>query len=175
MVPADYLKRPYARQVVPEEDGSFRGEILEFPGCIAVGDTAADALNALEEVAESWLESTLARGLSVPEPIEVNAFSGKLVVRLGRGLHKKAARAAVRGASLNQLIVTAVAIHVGGAEATHGLLAGLPAHVTVNSMYTNAATISLVATGARQVGQIYMTAPMIPHPAMLGPIRRHGG
>jgi predicted RNase H-like HicB family nuclease len=69
----EILKKPYARQIVPEEDGSFRGEILEFPGCLALGDTTVEALTSLENVARDWLESALRNGQSIPEPIETNA------------------------------------------------------------------------------------------------------
>ncbi|KKK46677.1 hypothetical protein LCGC14_3162840, partial [marine sediment metagenome] len=41
------LKRPYTRILVPEEDGSFSAEILEFPGCYADGETATDAYDNL--------------------------------------------------------------------------------------------------------------------------------
>jgi hypothetical protein len=51
MTPAEFLKRPYSRVVVPESDGTFRGEIMEFPGCIAAGDTAEETLARLEGVA----------------------------------------------------------------------------------------------------------------------------
>jgi len=101
MKPTDVIKRPYGRVVLPEPDGTFRAEIIEFPGCIAAGDTAAQALTSLEAVAESWLEATIAKGLRVPEPIESTEYSGKLVVRLPKTLHKKAAHAAAReGVSL---------------------------------------------------------------------------
>src|SRR5262245_14319931 len=110
----DYLKLPYGRVVVPESDGTFRAEIIEFPGCIAVGDTAGEALANLESVAESWLQATIAKGLRVPEPVESTEYSGKLVVRLPKTLHKKAAYAAAReGVSLNQFIVTCIAEQVG--------------------------------------------------------------
>jgi predicted RNase H-like HicB family nuclease len=114
MGPTEYLRRPYGRVVVPEMDGTFHAEIVEFPGCIATGDTAAEALANLESVAESWLEATIAKGLHVPEPIENAGYSGKLVVRLAKTLHKKAAHAASRdGVSLNQFIVTCLAEAVG--------------------------------------------------------------
>lgn len=114
MALAEYLKKPYGRFVVPESDGTFRGEIIEFPGCIAVGDTAAEALANLEDVAASWLEATLARGQRIPEPIENVEFSGKLVVRLPKTLHKKAAHIAARDRiSLNQFIVSSIAERVG--------------------------------------------------------------
>jgi len=111
---AEYLKKPYGRTVVPESDGTFRAEIIEFPGCIATGETASEALANLENVAASWLEATLARGQRIPEPIENVGFSGKLVVRLPKTLHKKAAHMAARdGISLNQFIVSSVAERVG--------------------------------------------------------------
>jgi predicted RNase H-like HicB family nuclease len=99
---------------VPEEDGTFRAEIHEFPGCIATGDTETDALAALEDVALSWLESVMAMGKAIPEPIENLRFSGKLVLRMPKTLHKKAALAAERdGVSLNQFIVSSVAEQIG--------------------------------------------------------------
>lgn len=110
----EYLKRPYGRVVIPEQDGTFHAEIVEFPGCIAVGDTAAEALANLESVAESWLQATIAKGLHVPEPVESTEYSGKLVVRLPKTLHKKAVYAAAReGVSLNQFIVSCIAEQVG--------------------------------------------------------------
>jgi predicted RNase H-like HicB family nuclease len=111
--PSEYLAKPYGRNVVPEPDGSFRAEIIEFPGCIAAGDTAAEALARLEDVAESWLEAVLEKKQRIPEPIESTAFSGKLVLRLARSLHKQAAHAAARdGVSLNYFIANCVAQQV---------------------------------------------------------------
>lgn len=112
--PAGHLGRPYSRVIIPEQDGTFRAEILEFPGCIATGDTEIEALASLKDVALSWLEVTLAKGQVIPEPIEKMEFSGKLVLRLPKSLHKKASRAAERdGISLNQFIVSSLAQQVG--------------------------------------------------------------
>ena len=114
-VTTEYLQRPYARIILPEDDGSFRGEILEFPGCLATGETAAKTLVALEEVAKSWLLSTIERGQSIPQPIENSiGFSGRLVLRLPKSLHRKAALVAEReGVSLNQFIALSLAERVG--------------------------------------------------------------
>ncbi len=112
--PADYLKKPYSRVVVPEEDGSFRAEMQEFPGCIVLANTVAKAYAKLEDTAWSWLEAALEKGQSIPEPMESIGFSGKLVLRLPKSLHKKAARAAEHdGISLNQFIVSSLAEHIG--------------------------------------------------------------
>ena len=114
MTPDEYLKRPYARFVTPDADGTFMAEIMEFPGCIAVGETAGEALANLESVASSWLEVVLAKGQRVPEPVENVKFSGKLVVRLPRSVHRKAAHFAARdGVSLNQFIVSSISEQVG--------------------------------------------------------------
>ena len=112
--PIEYLKRPYGQLVVPESDGSFRAEIMEFPGCIALGSTPAQALATLEEVAESWIEAALGQGQDIPEPMENLEYSGKLVVRLPKSLHRRAAQAAEReGVSLNSFIVSSIAEQVG--------------------------------------------------------------
>ena len=96
MQPAELLKLPYARVVVPESDGSFTAEILEFPSCVASGDTAADALAAVEDVALDWIAATLEQGQDIPEPLDNANYSGKLVVRMPKGLHKRAAQWAER-------------------------------------------------------------------------------
>ena len=122
LTPSDYLAKPYGRVVIPEGDGTFRAEIVEFPGCIAIGDTAPDALSSLEDVARLWLEVTIAKGQRVPEPIENVSFSGKLVVRLPKSLHKKAANLAAReGVSLNQFIVSSIAEQVGARSSSFRL------------------------------------------------------
>ena len=54
---AKLLERPYARLVLRDEDGSFAAEIVEFPGCVASGDTAAEALEKLDEVAIDWIDA----------------------------------------------------------------------------------------------------------------------
>lgn len=114
MEPAEILKKSYARVVVPESDGSYTAEILEFPGCVASAESAAEALSAVEEVALDWLAATIEQGQSIPEPLDHSKYSGKLVVRMPKGLHKRSAMAAQRdGVSLNQFIVTCLAEAVG--------------------------------------------------------------
>ena len=119
LVAEDYLTLPYARMVTPDSDGTFFGQILEFPGCISSGDTAAEALANLENAAAGWLEAALASGQNIPKPIEESDFSGRLVLRLPKSLHKESAMAAERdGVSLNQFLVMAVGLRVGGIVAT---------------------------------------------------------
>ena len=111
---SEILKRPYARMVLPDADGTFTAEIVEFPGCIASGDNAADALANLDEVAADWIAAAVEQGQDIPEPVDASGYSGKLVLRMPKGLHKRAALFAERdGVSLNQFIVASLAEAVG--------------------------------------------------------------
>lgn len=168
---ASHLKQPYARLIIPETDGTFRGEILEFPGCITTGDTPDEALNALEDAAKNWLEAALVRGQSIPNPVDASEFSGRLVLRLPRSLHKRAARLAEReGVSLNQFISVSLAECVGerskslntvivhtmssvnsGAYQTLQGIAGLKSDTTtqiINGLFTSIAPVTLMPVTA---------------------------
>jgi predicted RNase H-like HicB family nuclease len=118
MTTAEHLKKPYPRRLVPDEAGGYVASIQEFPGCVAEGNTAEEALANLEAAAASWIEAALASGQQIPEPIDLHGYSGKVVLRMPRGLHKRAAEmAATEATSLNQLLVTAIASHLGKREA----------------------------------------------------------
>ena len=65
----DYLAKPYQWCIIPESDGTFFAQVIEFPGCIATGNTMEEALSNLQGVTASWLEATIAQGQNVPEPI----------------------------------------------------------------------------------------------------------
>ena len=51
-----------------DEDGAFIAEVPELPGCMADGPTKADALSAVERVAQQWIETAKELGRSVPKP-----------------------------------------------------------------------------------------------------------
>src|SRR5581483_6341622 len=108
-----YLKAPYARILVPDEEGGFVAEILEFPGCVAQGSTADEAVRNLERGAKSWIEAAISQGQEIPEPLSSQSFSGRVALRLPRSLHGQCVRMAERdGTSLNQYLVTSVAARV---------------------------------------------------------------
>jgi predicted RNase H-like HicB family nuclease len=119
----DYLQEPYARIVIPTEPKGFHAEILEFPGCFAQGKSVQEAYGNLERAAESWIESCIAHGQEIPEPSGNLTFSGKISLRLPRGIHHQAAKMAERErTSLNTYIVSAIAARVG-ADDLYGLMA----------------------------------------------------
>jgi len=112
--PQDYLKEPYARILIPEENGGFSAEVLEFPGCYAQGDSAGEAFDNLEKAAAAWIEVCLEEGQEIPAPSSNQGFSGRVALRMPRALHRAAMHKAHRdGISLNQCLVTAIAAWVG--------------------------------------------------------------
>lgn len=114
----DILSKPYARRLVPDENGGFVASIHEFPGCIAEGETPEETLQNLENAASAWIESALSTGYPVRDPVSFYGYSGKVALRLPRGLHKQVAELAdLEDCSVNQLLVTAIAEYVGGSRA----------------------------------------------------------
>lgn len=112
--PEDYLKEPYARILIPEEDWTFSAEILEFPGCFSQGSDPNEAFKNLEEAAKSWIAVALDQGQEIPPPSANHGYSGKIALRLPRDLHRLAVRKAERdGVSLNQCLVSAIAAWLG--------------------------------------------------------------
>jgi len=51
-----------------EDDKAFLAEVPELPGCMADGPTKADALAAVERVANEWIETAKDLGRPIPEP-----------------------------------------------------------------------------------------------------------
>lgn len=108
---------PYARILVPTEDGRFTAEVLEFPGCFAYGDTPEEAFRRLEGAAESWIEAALEQHQEIPKPFGSTDFGGKFALRLPRSLHRRAAQFAEKDqVSLNQFCVSAIAERVGAED-----------------------------------------------------------
>jgi predicted RNase H-like HicB family nuclease len=106
--------RPYQRNLVPENDGTWFISIAEFPGCISVGDTPEEAMEMIDDGMTQWLRVMIEDGDTIPEPQIDHQYSGKTVVRLGKSLHRSASEAAERdGVSLNLFIVTSVARAAG--------------------------------------------------------------
>jgi len=120
------LSRPYARRLTPDESGGYTATIQEFSGCIADGDSPNEALANLEAAALSWIEAQLALKQSVPEPIALYGYSGKLALRIPRGLHKRVAEmAATDGVSINQFLTNALATFTGAKSVADRLLEGI--------------------------------------------------
>ena len=88
-----------------EEDGKvgYSLEIPDLPGCGAAGNTLNKALSRLQDAKELWICESLKSGLSVPEPISEDDFSGKFLLRMPIKLHMQLSKKAKsKKLSLNQ-------------------------------------------------------------------------
>lgn len=104
-----YLKLQYTIRLKKNSDGTYFAEIEELPGCITEGDTENEALIMLDDAKKVWLETAIARKLSIPEPA-TDEYSGKFNIRLPKFLHRQLAyKAKQEKVSLNTLITTTLA------------------------------------------------------------------
>lgn len=121
----EILRKPYSRLLVPDEDGGFFAQIVEFPGCVAEGESGPETLSALERAAVDWINAALSQGLTIPEPTGNQDASGRFALRMPRSIHARATMYAQReGVSLNQFLVAIIAERLGE-EKTYSKLMGL--------------------------------------------------
>lgn len=104
-----YPFRVYQTQV--DSHVFWVAESPALSGCVGQGDTLEEAVAELEGNEASWLEVAAECGIPIPEiPVEnINAYSGKLTLRIAPYVHQEAAELAKKqGVSLNQYINDAV-------------------------------------------------------------------
>ena len=51
-----------------KDDNSFVVEVPELPGCVADGQTYAEAVTNAEEIIDEWIETARKLGRPIPEP-----------------------------------------------------------------------------------------------------------
>lgn len=112
-----YMRLPYSillHEVEEEGEKYWIAEVPELPGCKSHGSTVEEAVKSVEEAKKDWILDSLKSREEVPTPIEREKYSGKLLVRMSRSLHRSlAVMADAEKLSLNQLIVTMLAKEVG--------------------------------------------------------------
>ncbi len=99
-----YLTLPYRMEIVPDitEDG-YVASYPELPGCISSGETIATAVTNLEDAKKSWLEAALEDHLVIPEPNDLESYSGQFKLRIPKSLHRQLSEhARQEGTSMNQ-------------------------------------------------------------------------
>ena len=109
-----YLDLPYTIELIPEPEGGWFVSIKELPGCMSEGDTPEEAIEMIQDAMRGWIEISLEDGDPIPEPRELDDYSGKFVVRVPRSLHRDLVETAEEeGVSLNQYINVALGRAVG--------------------------------------------------------------
>jgi antitoxin HicB len=104
---AYYLEKQYPVTLYSASEGGYVAEIKDLPGCITQGETAAEALEMIEDARQLWLETAYQHGDSIPLPSTEVQYSGKTLLRMPRSLHQSLVEGAEReNVSLNQYLVS---------------------------------------------------------------------
>ena len=112
-----YMQLPYSillHEVEDEGEKYWIAEVPELPGCKSHGSTVEEAVRSIEEAKKDWILDSLEQGEEVPVPVERDRYSGRILLRMSRSLHRALSlMAESEGLSLNQLVVTLVAKEAG--------------------------------------------------------------
>ena len=102
------------RVIWSEEDNEFVALCAEFPGLSWLGAVQAEALAGMVALVEQTVADMEANGELVPEPLSLQKFSGKFMVRTTPEVHRRlAAQAMENGVSLNRLVNSKLQEHGG--------------------------------------------------------------
>ncbi|MBD2501847.1 type II toxin-antitoxin system HicB family antitoxin [Anabaena azotica] len=101
-----YLNLQYPITFYPDPEGGYVAQIKELPGCLTQGETLEETMTNINEARELWMETAYEAGDDIPLPSSDDSYSGKLLVRMPKSLHRRLAETAEReGVSLNQYIL----------------------------------------------------------------------
>jgi len=105
------------RRLSAEEGGGYLAEVLDLPGCMSDGDSITEAIANVAEAVEVWIDGAREEGHPIPNPADIDHYSGKWVQRVPKSLHYALAqRAKAEGVSLNQLVLSLIARGLGRRE-----------------------------------------------------------
>lgn len=109
----DYLKLPYKIELIPDiEEGGYAVSCPELPGCISCGDTLEEAMGNIEDAKIAWIVVALEEGHVIPEPENLEDYSGQFKLRLPKSLHKQLAEHSKKeGISMNQYCLYLLAMN----------------------------------------------------------------
>jgi len=103
----DYLALNYHRRLYQDDEDDWVAEVDDLSGCIADGKTPDEAIANSREAMRAWMESRISSGLDIPEPSIADDYSGRILLRMPKYIHRRLAiQAQQEGSSLNQYIVS---------------------------------------------------------------------
>lgn len=101
-----YLNLQYSMTIHPDPEGGYVAQIKDLPGCLTQGETLEETISNINEARELWLETAYEADDEIPLPSTEETYSGKLLLRMPKSLHRRLAEAAEQeNVSLNQYIL----------------------------------------------------------------------
>ena len=102
-----YMGLNYKIEIIPDtEEGGYALSCPELPGCVTCAETIQEGILMLEDAKKNWIVACLGDGITIPEPTDIEAYSGQFKLRIPKSLHKELAEKSRReGVSMNQYCV----------------------------------------------------------------------
>lgn len=102
-----YMGLNYKIEVVADkQEGGYVLSCPELKGCITCAETIQEGIVQIEDAKKSWFTACLEDGITIPEPIDIEEYSGQFKLRMPKSLHKELAeRSKQEGISMNQYCV----------------------------------------------------------------------
>lgn len=108
------------RPLTDHEGGGFLITWADLPGCMADGETPAEAIKNGKDAFRAWMQAQIDDGREIPRPGS-DGEPAKFVQRLPKSLHQRLVqRAKSEGVSLNTLVTALVAEGMGKRQARSG-------------------------------------------------------
>ena len=100
----DYMALPYRMELVPDPaEGGYAVSFPDLPGCVSCGDTLESAVKNGEDAKKAWFAAALEDGIEIPEPDNLEQYSGQFKLRIPKSLHRQLSEHSKReGISMNQ-------------------------------------------------------------------------
>lgn len=100
----EYMDLSYRMEIVEDHDEG--GYVVSFPdlkGCITCAETIEKAIENSKDAKRAWLEAMIEDGYEIPEPDDLEKYSGQFKLRIPKSLHRQLAEHSKReGISMNQ-------------------------------------------------------------------------
>jgi len=105
-----YLNLPYSYIIEwSDVDGCFLGSIVELERNMTFGKTREEVLSNLKEALTSYVTTSLAHNMEIPEPLKIKDFKGNITYRTSKERHYQLAKQAkLYGKSINAFIDEAI-------------------------------------------------------------------
>ena len=104
-----YLRLPYRVEITHDED-HWAARFPELAGLVAGAETWEELPARIDDAKRAWFEAMLDSGRPIPEPAEQQPSSGRILLRVPKGLHRDLIHQAQReGVSLNTLLNSVIA------------------------------------------------------------------
>lgn len=103
----EYLQLPYRLELIEDPDeGGYVASYPDLPGCLSSGETVEAAVSNAREAKQEWIHAAIEDDIAIPEPVNLEGYSGQFKLRLPRSLHKTLAEhSKAEGVSMNQYCV----------------------------------------------------------------------